>query len=139
MAGERVLIVDDNDLDRKLLRDVLTFHGFETAEATSAEETLTQTTAFQPHVILMDIGLGDDDGVVVLADLRRTPEGAAAHVIAVTAHAMAEDRDRILTAGFDSYLSKPIDIMALSQHVREHCSVSTPEEQSETTAPDPCR
>jgi two-component system, cell cycle response regulator DivK len=113
MSDALILIVEDNERNLKLLRDVLGVRGYRTVEARSAEEALTCVRAERPHLVLMDIQLPGMDGVAALQELRALQGGDALPVVAVTAFAMKDDRDRFLAAGFDGYLEKPIDIRAL--------------------------
>jgi len=113
MRGAVILIVEDNERNLKLLRDVLGARGYSTIEARSAEEALDRVWADRPHLVLMDIQLPGMDGLAALRELRARPGGAAVPVVAVTAFAMKDDRDRLLAAGFDAYVEKPVDIRAL--------------------------
>jgi two-component system cell cycle response regulator DivK len=117
MAGAMILIVEDNERNLKLLRDVLGVRGYSTAEARSGEEALERVRAEPPQLVLMDIQLPGMDGVAALRALRALPETAAVPIVAVTAFAMKDDRDRLLAAGFDGYIEKPIDIRALPSTV----------------------
>jgi CheY-like chemotaxis protein len=117
MAGAMILIVEDNERNLKLLRDVLGVRGYSTVEARSAEEALERVRAEPPQLVLMDIQLPGMDGVAALRALRALPETAAVPIVAVTAFAMKDDRDRLLAAGFDGYIEKPIDIRALPSTV----------------------
>jgi len=117
MSSAVILIVEDNERNLKLLRDVLGVRGYSTVEARSAEEALDRVRADRPHLVLMDIQLPGMDGVAALRELRALPDGAALPVVAVTAFAMKDDRDRLLAAGFDGYLEKPIDIRTLPSTV----------------------
>jgi len=117
MSGAVILIVEDNERNLKLLRDVLGVRGYRTVEARSAEEALDRVRADRPDLVLMDIQLPGMDGVAALRELRALPDGAALPVVAVTAFAMKDDRDRLLGAGFDGYLEKPIDIRSLPSTV----------------------
>ena len=117
MSSAVILIVEDNERNLKLLRDVLGVRGYSTVEARSAEEALDRVRADRPHLVLMDIQLPGMDGVAALRELRALPDGAALPVVAVTAFAMKDDRDRLLGAGFDGYLEKPIDIRSLPSTV----------------------
>jgi len=117
MKDAVILIVEDNERNLKLLRDVLGVRGYSTIEARSAEEALDRIRADRPHLVLMDIQLPGMDGVAALRELRALPGGDAMPVVAVTAFAMKDDRNRFLAAGFDGYLEKPIDIRALPSAV----------------------
>jgi two-component system, cell cycle response regulator DivK len=117
MAGELVLIVEDNERNLKLVRDVLEFHGYETAEARTAEAGVEIASDRSPQLILMDLQLPGSDGFTALTRLRSDPGTASIPVVAVTAFAMTADRDRCLTSGFDGYLEKPISIRDLPEQV----------------------
>jgi two-component system cell cycle response regulator DivK len=117
MAGRLVLIVEDNDRNLKLVRDVLQFRGYETLEARSGEEAVSLAAAHRPDLILMDIKLPDMDGIAALGQLRDNLATATTPVVALTAFAMPEDEPRLLQAGFNGYLAKPIDIKLLPGQV----------------------
>ena len=121
MAGERVLIVEDNEKNMKLFRDVLSAKGYRTLEATSGEQAIALALEHAPDLVLMDIRLPDIDGVEALGRLRADERTTSIPVVAVTAQAMRGDRERFLAAGFDGYLPKPVDIAELAATVREHC------------------
>jgi two-component system, cell cycle response regulator DivK len=121
MAGELILIVEDNEKNLKLVRDVLQFKGYRTLEARTAEEGIALANAHQPHLILMDIQLPDMDGVTARRRLIAEPATATIPVIALTAFAMKDDRERFLGAGFDGYLVKPINIKEFPEQVRQFC------------------
>ena len=118
MADELILIVEDNERNLKLVRDILNVHGFRTVEARSGEEAIELARAKSPALILMDVQLPGMDGVGALRELRGVPETSATPVVAVTAFAMHADRDRVLSADFDGYLTKPIDTRELPSYVR---------------------
>ena len=111
MAGELILIVEDNEKNRKLARDVLSFKGYRTVETESAEEGLKVAEEQRPDLILMDFHLPGMNGIEALAVLRANPATAAIPVIAVTASAMTEDRARIMKAGFEGLQTKPISVL----------------------------
>ena len=117
MAGELILIVEDNEKNRKLERDILQFHGYRTAEADNAEDGIRLAQESPPDLILMDIQLPGRDGFALLREIRESPHSAV-RVIALTAHAMSGDRERALDAGFDGYLTKPIDIRSFPGQVQ---------------------
>jgi two-component system cell cycle response regulator DivK len=121
MADELVLIVEDNERNMKLVRDLLQFKGYRTLEAESATEGIALATEHRPHLILMDIQLPDMDGVAALGHLRADPTTTGIPVVAVTAIAMKDDEARLRSAGFDGYLVKPINIRELPDQVREFC------------------
>ena len=126
MAGERILVVEDNELNMKLLRDVLFATGYRTLEATTGEEAVEQAVAHTPDLVLMDIQLPDIDGVQALHRLRSDERTAAIPVLAVTAQAMQGDRQEFLAAGFDGYVSKPVNVRELIGTVRQHCDERSP-------------
>jgi two-component system cell cycle response regulator DivK len=113
-----ILIVEDNEKNMKLARDVLQFNGFRTLEAVNAQQGLTLAASHQPDLILMDIQLPDMDGTTALRRLRGNATTAAIRVVALTAFAMKDDRERFVSAGFDGYLSKPISVRELPSQVR---------------------
>ena len=121
MAGELILIVEDNDKNLKLVRDILQFRGYRTLEAGTAEDGISLAGAHRPDLILMDIQLPGMDGVTALGRLRSEPGTAGIPVIALTAFAMKEDQDRLVGAGFDGYLVKPINIREFPEQVRGFC------------------
>jgi len=121
VAGERILIVEDNEKNMKLFRDVLTATGFETLEATTGVEAVTLAAEHMLDLVLMDIRLPDIDGVEALRLLRADERTASIPVLALTAQAMDGDRERFLAAGFDGYISKPVKIGELVATVKQHC------------------
>lgn len=126
MAGELILIVEDNEKNLKLARDILRFHGFRVVEAMTAGEGLAAAREHQPDLVLMDVQLPDMDGVSALAELRRDENTAAIPAIAITAFAMKGDRERLLAAGFNGYLSKPIDVWTFPDSIRDFCEQTRP-------------
>ena len=121
MTGERILVVEDNEKNMKLFRDVLVATGYRTLEATTGSEAIDLAAEHAPDLVLMDIQLPDLDGVQALQRLREDHRTAGIPVLALTAQAMRGDRERFLAAGFDGYLSKPVDIRELVGTVRDHC------------------
>jgi two-component system cell cycle response regulator DivK len=123
MAHEsaHVLVVEDNERNMKLFRDVLQASGYATIEATTGEEAVELARSHGPTLVLMDVQLPGIDGVETLSRLREDERTAAIPVLALTAQAMSGDRERFLQAGFDGYLSKPVDVLELIQTVQEHC------------------
>ena len=126
MAGELILIVEDNEKNLKLVRDLLQFKGYRTLEAGTAGEGISLATANNPDLILMDIQLPDMDGVTALGRLRAEPSTAATRVVALTAFAMKDDEARLMEAGFDGYLVKPINIREFPEQVRQLCEGARP-------------
>jgi two-component system cell cycle response regulator DivK len=119
MAGELILIVEDNEKNRKLERDILQFHGYRTAEADNAEDGIRLAQESPPALILMDIQLPRMNGIEALQVLRGDARTRAVPVIAVTASAMSQDRQKIMAAGFDGYQAKPIDVTGFVTAVRQ--------------------
>jgi len=119
MAGELILVVEDNDKNRKLVRDVLTVKGYRLLEAETGEDGVRLAREQRPDLVLMDIQLPGINGIEALRQLRADPATAGITVVAVTASAMTHDRQKILAAGFDAYQSKPISIRPFLELVRE--------------------
>ena len=121
MAGARVLVVEDNEKSMKLFRDVLQARGYRTLEATTGERAVELAAEHSPALVLMDVQLPDIDGVEALARLRADERTAAIPVLALTAQAMEGDRERFLAAGFDGYISKPVNVVELIRTVSQRC------------------
>ena len=121
MTGPQVVVVEDNDRNMKLFRDVLESSGYRTLEAETGERAVALTAEHRPDLVLMDIHLPDIDGVEALRILRADEGTASIPVLALTAQAMEGDRERFLAAGFDGYLSKPVNIADLLDAVRRYC------------------
>jgi two-component system cell cycle response regulator DivK len=109
----RILVVEDDEKSRRLLTDVLQYHGFEVCAYNTGEDGLADARMCCPDAALLDIQLPGIDGFNVLAQLRAESAGAAMPVIAVTASVMDQDRRKILAAGFDAYVPKPVNIHEL--------------------------
>jgi two-component system cell cycle response regulator DivK len=120
VSGRRILVVEDNEKNMKLFRDVLQAKGYDTLEATSGEQAVELATGHVPDLILMDVQLPGIDGIEALARIRADEETKGIPVIALTAQAMAGDRERFLDSGFDGYISKPIDVMEFIQTVASY-------------------
>jgi two-component system cell cycle response regulator DivK len=120
-AAPLVLIVDDNEKNRKLARDVLDAAGLGTLEAGSGTEAIALAAARLPDVILLDIGLPDMVGTEVARELRTGARTAHIPVVAFSAMRDAADHDWLLKAGFAGWLSKPIDVGAFPDQVRGYC------------------
>ena len=117
MTPPRILVVEDNALNLKLVRDVLEVAGFDVVEARSGEEGLLAAADQPPDLVLMDLQLPGIDGAETMHRLRSGSLRADVPVVAVTAFAMADDRDRAAAAGFDGYVEKPISARALPGQV----------------------
>jgi two-component system cell cycle response regulator DivK len=126
-SGRLVLIVEDNEKNLKLARDVLRFNGFRTVEAASGEEALPIAREHLPDLVLMDIALPGIDGVEAARQLRAAPETAAIPVVALTASVMGTDRARFVGAGFAGLIAKPIDVLRFPEQVLAYCLHSAEE------------
>ena len=113
MTQRRILVVEDNPLNLKLVREVLRFAGYDVIEAQSGEEGLRAAKETPPDLVLMDLQLPGIDGTETLHRLRKDTLGPEVPIVAVTAFAMAEDKERASRAGFDGYIEKPISVRAL--------------------------
>jgi two-component system, cell cycle response regulator DivK len=118
MTGPRVLVVEDNERNLKLVRDVLEYAGFVVLAAGTAEEGVALAVAEPPDVVLMDLQLPGMSGTEALEALRSDPVTKKVPVVALTAFAMKDDRARALADGFDGYLEKPISVRSLPDQVR---------------------
>jgi two-component system, cell cycle response regulator DivK len=121
MAGAQILVVEDNEKNMKLVRDVLQTVGYRTLEATTGGRAIELATKHTPDLALVDIQLPDMNGVEALGRLRADKRTASMPVLALTAQAMEGDRERFLAAGFDGYISKPVNIAVLVSTVRRYC------------------
>jgi two-component system cell cycle response regulator DivK len=120
-VDELVLIVDDNDKNLKLVRDLLSHAGFRTVGASTGGAGLSLAAEHLPDVILMDIRLPDMEGTTALLRLKEGDATASIPVVALTSFAMKGDRERLLSAGFDGYLEKPISVREFPDQVRSYC------------------
>jgi CheY-like chemotaxis protein len=114
-----ILVVDDNDAGVLLTRSVLEFEGFRVDSASSSEEVLERLHARTPDLILMDVQLPGQNGLSLTRQLKADPATAAIPIVALTAHAMAQDREQALLAGCSGYISKPINTRTLSDQLQE--------------------
>ena len=115
----KILIVEDNDLNRRLFSDLLTNKGYQVFECSEGKNALSKATEVKPDLILMDIQMPEVDGLTATKMIRNTPEIAKTKIIAVTAFAMDGDSDRILAGGCDGYISKPIAIATFLKTVED--------------------
>jgi CheY-like chemotaxis protein len=125
MAGEAILIVDDNPTNLKLARIVLEGEGFVVQTANDAEEALRTLETSHPRLILMDIQLPGIDGLELTRRLKADPAHADIFIFAVTAYAMKGDEEKARAAGCDGYVTKPIDAEGLSRLIAAHLAAST--------------
>jgi two-component system cell cycle response regulator DivK len=126
MQVPQILVVEDNEKNMKLFRDVLLATGYRTLEATTGGQAVELATTHGPDLVLMDIQLPDIGGVEALGRLRADTRTASVPVVALTAQAMEGDRERFLAAGFDGYLSKPVNVTDLIATVKRYCERAGP-------------
>ena len=123
-GGRLILIVEDNDKNMKLTRDVLQFRGFRTVEATTGEDGVTLAGTHLPDLILMDIALPGIDGVEAAQRLKAKPSTAPIPIVALTASVMEADRARFGEAGFAGLIAKPIDVLTFPDQVLAYCATA---------------
>ena len=121
MTGPQILVVEDNERNMKLFRDVLEASGYRTLEAATGERAVEMMFQHRPDLVLMDIQLPDIEGVEALDRVRADERFSSVPVLALTAQAMEGDRERFLAAGFDGYLSKPVNIAEFVETVKRYC------------------
>jgi CheY-like chemotaxis protein len=115
MAGERILVVDDNPTNLKLARVMLAGEGYDVRSAVDADEALALLESFRPRLILMDLQLPGMDGLTLTRRLKRDPATRGIAILALTSYAMKGDEQKALAAGCDGYITKPIDTRVLPQ------------------------
>lgn len=120
MAGEPLLVIDDNPQNLKLTRRLLVGEGFAVQTAVDAEQAIVVLETYRPRLILMDLQLPGMDGLELTRRLRSDPHHAHVVILALTAYAMKGDEQKALAAGCDGYITKPIHIDALLKVVTEH-------------------
>src|SRR5215510_13600497 len=123
VANDLILVIEDNEQNRKLVRDVLTFKGYEIIEAETGEEGLRLARTRSPRLVLMDIRLPGIDGIEALGQLRAEPATRDIPIMAMTASVMTVDRQKITDAGFDAFQSKPLkvsDFVATVERLLDH-------------------
>jgi two-component system, cell cycle response regulator DivK len=125
MTTRQILVVEDNERNMRLFCDVLQASGYRTLEATTGEQAVELVFEHRPDLVLMDIQLPDIDGVEALGRVRADDGFASVPILALTAQAMEGDRERFLAAGFDGYLSKPVDIAEFVATVKRYCEESS--------------
>lgn len=114
-----VLVIEDNADNMRLICDILELSGYTTLRAVTGEQGVTRAEQSMPHFIILDIQLPDIDGYQVLEKLRDSEIAKTIPVIAMTSYAMAGDRERLLNAGCDGYVEKPIDPGLVMQQIRQ--------------------
>jgi CheY-like chemotaxis protein len=115
-----ILVVEDNERNRKLVRTILEFRGYEVVECDDGAPSLELARQRKPALVLMDIQLPTMDGITALARLRNDPETMHIPVIAVTASVTPGERERVVAAGFNGYVAKPIDVATFGEIVDRH-------------------
>jgi len=120
MAGEPILIVDDNEVNLKVVRVLLTVEGYDVRTASDATEALAVLHTFHPRLILMDLQMPGMDGLQLSRRLKADPATSATTILAVTAYAMKGDEEKARSAGCDDYITKPIDTRALPHIVADY-------------------
>ncbi len=126
MTGHRILLVEDNERNLKLVRDVLQYAGYDILEARTGEQGVELAQRSSPHLVLMDLQLPGIDGEQAFRLIRDDSRTSGIPVVALTASAMKDDRARVLQAGFDGYLEKPINVRALPAQVLAFLSREEP-------------
>lgn len=122
--GKRILIVEDNDLNLKLFKDLLEANGYETNEARDGSNAVALVREWEPDLVLMDIQLPDVSGLDLTQQLKAEEDLRHVPVVAVTAFAMKDDEEKILQAGCEAYISKPISIGPFLETVQRFCNAS---------------
>lgn len=126
MAGEILLIVEDNPVNQKLLLMVLRPHGYQLYTAADGQEAVTKARALHPDLILMDLQLPIMNGFCAAQEIKSDPATASIRIVALTAHAMAEERQRAEQIGFDGYITKPVNTRTFPAQLREILDGDTP-------------
>lgn len=140
----RILLVEDNEKNRLLVHDVLSFFGYEVSEAVNGEEAVQKAREMLPDIVLMDIQMPVMDGIAAMKLLREDEETAGLNIIALTSFAMKHDREKLLEVGFDDYLAKPINIRELPHFVKRHlglerrCMLTAGESRNDDVGKDTC-
>ena len=121
-----ILIVEDNEKNMKLVRDILRHNGYETVEATTGEEGVRLASERRPDLVLMDIQLPDIDGIEALRRIRAEPTLDRVPVIAVSASVMPDDQQKIVTSGFEAFVTKPINLKHFLETVKRFVAQGRP-------------
>ena len=118
--SRKILIVEDNDDSRELVVKVLKNKGYQTVEAIDGEDAVEKAIAEKPALILLDISIPKMDGYAVAKKLKSLEEFRDVPIVALTAHAMKGDREKVIVAGFEGYISKPINVREFPDQVRSY-------------------
>ena len=116
--AKKILIVEDNEVNRVLMKDLLAYHGYEIIEAANGAEGIEEAKEYRPDLILMDMQMPIMDGIQAITHLKADPETRDLKIIGITSFAMKGDRERILQAGCDEYVAKPINTRELPKLVK---------------------
>ena len=122
----KILVVEDNEKNRTLIKDVLEYHGYEVRTAADGASGIAAAKEFLPNVMLMDIQMPVMDGLTAARLIKGDPATKNIRLIALTSFAMRGDRERMLEAGFDDYIAKPIDTRKLPELVRLYARIVPP-------------
>ena len=114
---KRILIAEDDEPNRRLIKDVLMYHGYEVIEAVNGAEAVKMATGHKPDLVLMDLQMPVMNGVEAIRQLKNSPETKDIKIIAVTGLAMESDRENTMKMGADGYMAKPIDIRQLPEAI----------------------
>jgi two-component system cell cycle response regulator DivK len=124
MSKGKILVVEDNAMNRELVMDLLDVHGYDVQIAATGQEALDKVKSDKFDLVLMDIQLPGLDGFSVLERIKKDPKIKDVFIVALTAYAMKGDKERVMNAGFDGYISKPIDIKEFPKKVAEFLRTS---------------
>jgi CheY-like chemotaxis protein len=130
----KVLVAEDNPINRELLRELLENRGYAVVEACDGQEALRMVDETQPDILLLDISMPVLDGFAVVRKIRENPRLASLPVVAVTAYAMQGDREKILNSQFDGYLSKPVNSRSLAEELDRLLSKRADQDVSQNQA-----
>ncbi|MGE0588519.1 MAG: response regulator [Cyclobacteriaceae bacterium] len=115
---DKVMVVDDNSANLKLASDILDLEGYEVCRCQDAESAIIALNEFYPRLILMDVALPGMDGIQLMRKLKTDPKTNKITIVALTAFAMKDDKDRLLSEGFDGYITKPIEMKSFLKQVQ---------------------
>ena len=126
--NHRILVVEDNPLNAELLMEWLLTEGYQVESASDLKSSISAVERLQPQAVLLDVQLGDEDGLALAAWIRQQPALCHIPVIAVTAHAMATERHHVLRSGCNAFISKPVDFHLLQEQLDRWLPPSRPAE-----------
>jgi len=134
MTTTTILIAEDNTVNRELLREMLEAGDYRVVEARNGQEALTKIEEAEPDLVLLDINMPVMDGFAVIRWIREHPKFRKLPVVAVTAYAMKEDRERMLNAGFNGYVAKPIELAMLFKEIARFTKSCNTAQSSEASS-----